>query len=227
MEKEILKIDIVGQECRVGVHNEVEKARAIKTSLVLQGELDAMLKVSQGSRMLALAYAAMNVTDRLCREQEAMDNLRLQITESAERVSKLERELSKAREKPKSRKKAEKNKEDEEKLEDNKAEAVKSSDIVPEIEEAPVKEAVKETAKEAPVELSVPTTEKELLFPESNFLEKRKEAVKDTRKEEIQEKKSLEMAVPDSLSKEVGVAGIHLETNLGEQLKKSTQEEER
>lgn len=107
MEKQQITISILGQECKIIANSPEEEARILKTAKLVQGELDDILAQSGVSQVTALVYAALNMGDRLCREQESMENLRVQITESAERVAKLEKELHKIKqEKPKRKTKA-------------------------------------------------------------------------------------------------------------------------
>ncbi len=106
MEKRTMKVTILGQVCKVVVNTPEDEARLAKTTQLLQQEVDEMLGHPGISQLTAAVYAAMNIGDRLCREQDAMENLRQQITQSAERATKLEKELQKLKQENKQEKKA-------------------------------------------------------------------------------------------------------------------------
>lgn len=100
MEKKQISITILGQECKIMANDPQEEKRIRNTVTLLEQELESILSHSGVSQVTALIYAALNMGDRLYREQEAMENLRVQITESADLVAKLEKELQK-QDKPK------------------------------------------------------------------------------------------------------------------------------
>lgn len=102
MEKQQVTVTILGQEYKIMASSPEEKGRIQKTATFVQGELEEILSKTGASQVTALVYAALNMGDRFCKEQEGMENLRVQITESAERVAKLEKELQKLKQdKPK------------------------------------------------------------------------------------------------------------------------------
>ncbi len=100
MEKKTIMVEILGQECKIVANSPEEENRIHKTIALIQGEMKSMIGKTSVSQVTALLYTTLNIGDRLFREMESTENLRDQISENAEQIAKLERELQKAK-KPK------------------------------------------------------------------------------------------------------------------------------
>ncbi|MFI3252999.1 MAG: cell division protein ZapA [Eubacteriales bacterium] len=144
MEKKIITVEILGQECKIVASTPEEEARIQKIAQLIQSEIQSTLERTGASQVTALLYTALNLGDRLFRELESTENLREQITESADRIAKLEKMISQKGKEPR-KTKGKKAKEEIKEDPDFVAEAVEES--IPEIVENPV-----ENSENPPVE---------------------------------------------------------------------------
>lgn len=95
IEKVAIDVDILGQDCQVMCSSPEEELRVQKTASLIREEVENIVRQAGVSQVTALLYTALNLGDRLFREIESTENLRDQITQGAEQIAKLERELHK------------------------------------------------------------------------------------------------------------------------------------
>ncbi len=94
-EKTAIAVEILGQDCQIMCSSPEEELRVQKTATLIRDEVSNIVKEAGVSQVTALLYTALNLGDRLFREIESTENLREQITQGAEQITKLERELHK------------------------------------------------------------------------------------------------------------------------------------
>lgn len=97
MNKKRVSVTILGTEYTIMSGSPEEEAYIRKTAALVEDEVAKVLEKNGVSQVGALVYAAMNIADLFFKEQSNTENLRFQITQSAERTSKLEKELSRAK----------------------------------------------------------------------------------------------------------------------------------
>lgn len=102
-----VEITIMGSEYYVMATTLEEEAYIKKTAKLVEEQVQLVLRNGGAADVATLVYAAMNIADMYHKEQSNATNLIYQIGQTAEQVTKLEKELAKLKaEKPKRETKA-------------------------------------------------------------------------------------------------------------------------
>lgn len=102
MDKFKVTVNILGKDYHMLASTVEEEAYIRKTGKLVESEMRKVLTNNGVSQVSALVYAGMNIADLYFKEQSITENLRVQITQSAEEATKLEKEIARMKaDKPK------------------------------------------------------------------------------------------------------------------------------